>query len=188
MSVKEKDTKQYGETREQTINYTVLAKPPKPLRKLIKERRERYHLKQNTLSEMTGISPSVLNKIETGRTTKPSMETLIAIAPYIGTEFGDLLFSAGYSKIDEDDVYYDDRGEIIPFYDIVADVYEADWALLKELQEINKLHYEDVKLITSLIRLFKLDVSSAAGVWKKLFRATVTFLSEQLSAIAEMAE
>ena len=70
-----------------------------PLGDMVLEFRTKAGLSQEDVSDQSGVSRSVIGWIESGRTKKPGVDKLLAIAPVIGI-FGDdyrrLLQGAGW--------------------------------------------------------------------------------------------
>lgn len=122
---------------------------------LIKRGRLRYNLTQSALAELTGLTSTEISRLEADKTLKPSKEVLMAVSPYTGYSYTYLLLCAGYSGIYDKTLYYNKKGELIPYNKIVADVYSADAEFLELLSDINSLPLEDIQLLKTILVLFK---------------------------------
>lgn len=155
--------------------------------KLVKDGRLRNNLTQAALANQTGLTTAEISRIEGGVTKKPTRKVLKALSPYTGIAYTRLLIYSGYSEIIEDELYYNKNGQLIPYLDIVDDIYKADSELLEILANIDKLSIGDIKLVIKLIKTMKyVNNETASNDLKKLFIATKNFLSEQLSAILNL--
>lgn len=167
---------------------------PEKLCELLKKGREKYNLKQKDIAERLGTSPTVVNRIEAGTTTKPSERVLKGIAPYTGKGYSELLFIAGYSRILDKEIFFNVRGEEIPYLEIVKDVYDADFELLEALKGIQSLNYNYINILKKLIYVMKLaenadinnSVEKKENIGMNLFHSTLDFLFNQLETLINL--
>lgn len=168
---------------------------PEKLCVLLKEGREKYNLKQKDIAERLGITPTVVNRIEAGTTTKPSERVLKGIAPYTGKGYSELLFIAGYSRIIDKEIFFNAEGEEIPYLEIVRDIYDADFELLETLKGLQSLSYNHINILKKLICVMKLaentDINNSIvdkkeNTGMKLFHSTLRFLFDQLETIINL--
>lgn len=162
------------------------------LGKLLKEGRQKYNLNQKELAEKTNISATIINRIESGATKKPSRKVLVAIAPYTGLGLSELLFHAGYSSDMDREEYYSMDGTKLPYLEIIKEIYSTDALLLEELKNINVLEHNDVDILIKMIRIMKIASTlkgkdnERTNIWIRIFKATKNFITEQLSVLTSM--
>lgn len=168
---------------------------PEKLCELLKEGREKYNLKQKDIAERLGTTPTVVNRIEAGTTTKPSERVLKGIAPYTGKGYSKLLFIAGYSRILDEEIYFNVKGEEIPYLEIVRDIYDADFELLETLKDIQLLSHNHISILKKLIFVMKLakktdindgSVGKKESIGMNLLHSTLSFLFDQLETIINL--
>lgn len=63
------------------------------MRYRIKELREKQGLSQEALSEKAKVSRTILSRLETGQSDRPTMSTLIKIADALGEEVTDIFLA-----------------------------------------------------------------------------------------------
>lgn len=182
---------------EKSTNFNAIEELPiiqetDKLSKLLKEGRQKYGLKQKDIAARLSITPTVVNRIEAGTTTKPSERVLKGIAPYIGKGYSELLFIAGYSRVMQQEVFLNAKGEEIPYLKIVNEIYSADFELLEALEGIQSISYSNINIIKKLIYITKLvenddidtkNIKKKESVALKLFYSIINFLSSQLEAL-----
>ncbi len=164
------------------------------LGKLLKEGRQKYKLNQKELAEKINISATIINRIESGATKKPSRKVLMAIAPYTGLGLSELLFCAGYSSDMDREEYYSIDGKKIPHLEIIKEIYSTDVLLLEELKNINILEHDDVDILIKTIRIMKTASElnrkddTRTNIWMQIFKATKKFIIEQISVLASILQ
>lgn len=155
--------------------------------KLVKSGRLRNNLTQTALAKRTGLTTAEISRIEGGVTKKPTRKVLMALSPYTGIAYTRLLFYSGYSGTTDEELYYSKNGKLIPYWDIVDDIYKADPELLEVLANVGSLSMNDVQLIIQLIKVIKYENHEPiSNDLKSIIESTKKFLSDQLSAIMNL--
>lgn len=156
---------------------------------LVKEGRKKNQLTQTELAQQTGVTTAEVSRIESGAIRKPSKKVLKALSPYIGISYSILLFYVGYNENMDEAEYYDPRGNLIPFEDIINDIYSADADLLGLLKSIDTFtSFDDIKLLKTLLVLMKKtheqsEDDAALTRVQEIFTATKAFLCVQLAGL-----
>lgn len=156
---------------------------------LVKEGRQKNQLTQTELAQRTGVTTAEVSRIESGAIRKPSKKVLKALSPYIGISYSILLFYVGYNENMDELEYYDSRGSLIPYEDIISDIYSADADLLGLLKNVDTFtSLEDMKLLKILLLLMKKtheqsenDVTLTRT--QQTFTATKNFLCVHLAGL-----
>jgi transcriptional regulator with XRE-family HTH domain len=84
-----------------------------------------------TLARETGLSPSALSALRTGRASRPSMETCYRLASHLKYDLGKLLRLAGYEVRDADATGRDDP-ELSVMFDGLLELTPVEREPVKE--------------------------------------------------------
>lgn len=142
-----------------SINKTIDSLPElRMIGDLLKEGRQKRGLSQKELADLTGVKNFEISRIESGVTIKPSKETLIALAPYIGLPYSELLLRCGYSGVDTNQIYYFTKGRIIDCDKVIADLYSTDFEIIELLEGVGRYDREDILLLKDFLHI--LDTSA----------------------------
>lgn len=156
---------------------------------LVKEGRARHHLTQLELADKTKLTPAEISRIESGTILKPKKNVLKVLSPYIGISYSTLLFYVGYSDNVDVPEYYNSHGMLIPYEDIIEDIYFADPDLLDLLTDMDSFtSFQDKTLLKMLLTLMKKtgktsDDNKSSERIKKIFAATKDFLHMQFAEL-----
>ena len=161
------------------------------LKNLLHEGRKKRGLKQKDVAELIGVTPTVINRIETGTTLKPSKKILEQIQPYTGIGYSKLLFICGYPSDMEREVFYSMDGKRqINYTEISESIYHADADLLESMVGIEKISYKHARVLRKLIITMKRDAeikehkeTKSENLWSSLFNSLIDFLSNHLSKL-----
>lgn len=150
--------------------------------RIVKNGRIRNHMSKTELALKTGLSPTMIYRLESGQTKKPSKDVLRVLAPYTGISYTKLLVIAGYGDVYGQEVYYSKSGTMIPSQEAIADIYAADADLLETMLGLNILPVTDIQLIITFITLLKQSANTGGNLATLMDTAKST-LSSQLKLI-----
>lgn len=79
----------------------------------------------NELAEVSGLNVSTINYLTSGKTTNPSLDTLLAIAPFLGIDLGDL--NPDGVEYERPPMLIDSTGSMSRFFSLGEDAMDIAW-------------------------------------------------------------
>ncbi len=171
---------------------TIMAKPDSAnfnsiaLGETVRLLREKLHLTQADLGELSNLSTAEISKLENGNRKKIPLETLIRISPHLNVSIDYLLASCLLSYQNDRERFYDYAGMELDLYKVAKNLYSVDAGLLILLSSPEFLSdRETVKFIKSWIELSSSvhKNPSASGFAEKLLLELRNYCSQFLETI-----
>lgn len=164
------------------INRFILDLPElPPVGELLKEGRLKRELSQKELAELTGVKNFEISRIESGVTAKPSKETLLRLAPYIGLPYSELLLRCGYSGVDNKEVFYSPDGQVLDCNRVIAKLYYADFEIIQLLEGIDIYDPSDIVMLKDFLHI--LNTSAELRITNEIDKRTNILLESVKNAI-----
>lgn len=95
------------------------------IRELIAMKKKELGITNNELAEMSGLNVSTINYLTSGKTTNPSLDTILAIAPFLGIDLGDL--NPDGIEYERPPMLIDSTGSMSRFFSLGEDAMDIAW-------------------------------------------------------------